>query len=99
MTSPLIIKALDVINLLHAAEALNEAVFMAAHAINDDTHQGAILGVSDEVARKLVAALKSASELRAMLVQPPFPELGLADEISDLQKRFDSLKVKLEGRP
>jgi hypothetical protein len=26
-------------------------------------------------------------------------ELAIADEISYLQKRFDSLKVKLEGRP
>jgi hypothetical protein len=99
MTSPLTIKAIDVINQLDGAEALNDAVFMAAHAINDPTHQAAILGVCDEVSRKLVAAMKCAKELRAMMGEPLCPTLAIGDEINDLQKRFDALKAKLEGTP
>jgi hypothetical protein len=67
MTSPLIIKTLDVINAIDAAGILNDALFMAAHAINDRTHSSAILAISDEVTRKLVAAGKDLEELKEAL--------------------------------
>ena len=66
-TSALKIKAIDVINLLDAASTLNDAVFMAAHAINDDTHSAAILAVSDEISRKLIAAGKDLELLKEAL--------------------------------
>lgn len=65
--SPLMTNTLDAINLLDAASTLNDAVFMAAHAINDDTHSAAILAVSDEISRKLVAAGKELEFLREAL--------------------------------
>lgn len=65
--SPLMTKAIDAINAIDMAVALNDAVFMAAHAINDDTHSAAIMSVSDEISRKLIAAGEVLEGLREAL--------------------------------